>query len=251
MKDARTMANINMYAVLPNLVELLAYDSQAKEKLSGRSITIAFHVKDGPYGRLQLSDQGSNFTRKKGPANIKLYFKSPTHFNNMIDGKANPIPLKGFTYLKFLTTDFVALTDRLVYYLRPNVEHLQNPNYFKINTYLSAYTAFYALAEIGNQDPIGKLSAKRIPEGNILVSVENGPALYIHANHGHLTVTKGYPEKHRSAMSFQSMGTANDMLNGKVDSYTCIASGQLQMKGFIPMLDHMNKLLGQVQQYLK
>lgn len=244
------MAHINLFAVLQNLVELCKFDESSKELIEDQQITIGFTIKNGPYARLIFDKGKCSFTRKHGKSNIKLYFKSPEHFNQMIEGTANPIPLKGFTHLKFLTKDFMILTEKLSYYLRSNEELLNNPTYFKINTYLSAYAAFYALGEIGNTDPIGKMNAGRIPNGNIMVAVEKGPTLYIEAKDGKLKVKKGIPKQYRASMTFKNLETANNILNGKIDSYSCIATGDLQMKGFIPMLDNMNKLLAQVPFYL-
>lgn len=251
MKDALTMSYINMYGVLRNLEELVKRDEQAKALISGQSLTIAFIVAKGPRGWLKIKDDDCTFSTVPMKSQVTLYFSSPEHFNKMVDGQSKPIPLKGFKYLKFLTKEFEELTNLLAHYLRPTKDYLKDSHYFTLNTYLSAYTAFYALAQIGNYDPIGVLSAKRIPEGKILVYVDQGPSLYLECNKGHLTVHKGMPESYRASMGFMSLQVANAMLNGEKDAYSCIASGELEMKGFIPMLDHMNKLLGQVKEYVK
>ncbi|MDF2673912.1 MAG: hypothetical protein K0R09_2177, partial [Clostridiales bacterium] len=146
--------------------------------------------------------------------------------------------------------EFIKLTDRLSFYLKPTEELLKDNKYFTINTILTSYTAFFALGEIGNNDKIGKLNSKRIPNGTILISVANGPSISINASNGHLDMSKEASKNPRASMNFTNLETANQLLNGKVDSYTCIATGQLQIKGFIPMIDNMNKILSQVPAYL-
>lgn len=189
---------------------------------------------------------------KKEHYDIKLYFKSPDHFNKMIQGTANPIPLKGLSKINFLKNEFVSLTTKLEYYLKPSDELLKNPGYSKINTILTAYTAFFALSEIGNNDKIGKLNASRIPDGTIGISVLNGgPAISLIASCGKLTTKKGLDTNCRAYMIFDCLDTANGILNGSIDSYTCIGDGRLIIKGYIPMVDNMNKLLAQVPAYLK
>lgn len=170
----------------------------------------------------------------------------------MIEGKANPIPVKGLSKVNFLKNEFISLTNRLEYYLKPTEELLKDEDYSNINTILTAYTAFFALSEIGNNDKIGKLNASRIPDGAIGISVLNGgPTISLIANAGKLTTKKGLETKSRAHMSFDCLQTANGILNGNIDSYTCIGDGRLNIRGYIPMVDNMNKLLAQVPAYLK
>ncbi|WBW94877.1 hypothetical protein [Oceanirhabdus sp. W0125-5] len=252
MTDQLTKANINLYAILRNLEDLCELDSDMKNLIKGKNISIQFSVKNGPSAVLSFKDNKCMFKRGSGKCNLKLYFKSPEHFNSMIEGNGKPIPIKGFTKIKFLTNEFITLTNKLTYYLKPTEELLKNNSYIKINTILTSYTAFFALCEIGNSDRIGKLNASRIPNGLISVSVLNGgPSIQILAKNGHLEAIKGTASSPRASMIFSDIETANAVLNGNLDSYTCIATGRLQMRGFIPMLDNLNKLLGQVPSYLQ
>ena len=188
----------------------------------------------------------------RGKCNIKLYFTSPAHLNAMFEGKAKPIPLKGFTKIKFLTNEFTKLTDRLEYYLRPTEELLQDPSYFRINTSLTAYAAFHALVQIGNTDQLGRINAARIPDGVISVSVlDGGPSINLTAKDGRLKAGKVSELPPRSYMIFSNVDVLSKMFNGKLDAYAAVGSGDFQVKGYIPMLDNMNKLLAQVPAYLK
>jgi hypothetical protein len=244
------MSNINLYAVLRNLEDLCALDKEMAALIKGKSIGLQFVVKGGPRALISFEDGKCTFTRGTGKNNIKLYFKSPEHFNDMILGKANPIPLKGFTKINFLKNQFSQLTDKLTYYLKPTEVLLKKSNYLKMNTIFTIYTAIFALAEIGNNDKIGKLNAGRIPNGTIQLSVKNGPTVNITVKDGILEAKKGLVNSPRASMTFNSIETANAMLNGRIDPYSCISSGRLEMKGYIPMIDNFNKLLVQVSNYL-
>ena len=252
MKDQLTMSCINLYAVLQNMENLVELDRDAKLLIENAEIAIQFAVRGGPAALLSFENGRCRLQKGKGRSNISLYFTSPEHLNKMFGGKANPIPLKGLTKTGFLKNEFTKLTDRLTYYLKPTDELLKNPEYLRINTILTANTAFFALAEIGNNDVLGRLNAGRIPDGDINVSIlGEGPSLHLKARKGRLEAVKGASSAPRAIMSFADIEAANGMLNGKVDAYTCIASGTIQIKGFLPMLDHMNKLLSQVPEYLK
>ncbi|NTV90765.1 MAG: hypothetical protein HGA22_10485, partial [Clostridiales bacterium] len=191
MADELTKANINLFAVLRNLEDLCELDKQTRDLVAGKNISVAFSVKDGPAAVLAVQNGKISLTKGKGKSSIKLFFFSPEHLNKMFDGKANPLPLKGFTKISFLTNEFTKLTDRLAYFLKPTDELLKDPEYLRINTILTANTAFYALSEIGNYDRIGKLNAGRIDDGVILISVLNGgPSICITAKGGKLTTSK-------------------------------------------------------------
>lgn len=251
MKDALTMANINLYAVLRNLQDLCVLDHEMRTLINGKNISLQFIVKNGPKALIEFKNGKCNFSKERGKSNIKLYFKSPEHFNDMMLGNANPIPLKGFTKINFLKTEFTKLTDQLTYYLKPTETLLENSKYLEMNTIFTMYTALFALAEIGNNDRIGKLNAERVPNGIIQLSVKKGPAVNITVMNGALEAKRGPVNSPRASMTFDSIETANAMLNGRVDSYSCISSGKLEMKGYIPMIDNFNKLLAQVPNYLK
>lgn len=252
MTDELTKACINLHSVLRNLEDLCQLDSEAYSLIKDKNISIQFSVKDVPKALLSFKNGKCTMVKGEGPHDMKLYFKSPEHFNQMIEGKANPIPLKGLSKISFLKNEFTKLADKLAYYLKPTDKLLENPDYANINTILTAYTAFFALAEIGNNDKLGKLNASRIPDGVIAISVlGGGPSINIVAKGGRLQAKKGGEPDARALMTFDTLQTANGVLNGKLDSYTCIGNGKLVIKGFIPMVDNMNKLLAQVPAYLK
>lgn len=253
MIDGLTMACINLHSVLRNLEDLCELDGEAKELIKGKNISILFSAKGVPEATLSFKEGKCTMQRgKQEPYDMKLYFRSADHFNKMIQGQANPIPVKGLSKINFLKNEFISLTKRLEFYLKPTEDQLKDPEYSKINTILTAYTAFFALSEIGNNDKVGKINASRIPDGTIGVSVLNGgPTISLIASGGKLTTKKGSETKPRAHMSFDCLETANGVLNGKIDSYTCIGDGRLVIKGYIPMVDNMNKLLAQVPAYLK
>lgn len=186
-----------------------------------------------------------------GKSNIALHFKSADHFNNMIDGKANPIPTKGITKIGFLKNEFTALTNNLSFYLKPTEELLKDNVYKKINTFLTANVAFAALAEIGNHDETYKGIAKSIPDGVVKIYIENEELqVFLKCNQGKLEKINKYEGKVRAYMKFKDIETANGVLNGSIDSYTAIALEKLEISGHMGMIDNINKILFVVPRYL-
>lgn len=250
-KNQNTLAHINLNAVIKSIVHLYKIDEEIKDLVGSRNIAIQFIVRNGPSGLLKFEDGKCTFEEGRHKSNVILFFISPIHFNNMVDGNSNPIPLKGFTKLGFLTKEFNKITDKLEYYLRPKDDLLKNPEFAKINTILTFYTAFNALCQIANTDKIGIYTAKRLSDGNVFAAIGSTEKIYIKIKNHVLTAHPGEPEKIHARMDFVDYETANGMLNGTLDTYSCIGSKKVQLSGYIPLLDNLNALLYQTSMYLE
>ena len=106
------------------------------------------------------------------------------------------------------------------------------------------------LAQIGNRDRRGIQNAKHIPDGTVQAAIGDSIGLYITAKNGRLTAVKGFADKPSARLVFKDLKTAQGVLSGKTDTYAAIAVGDLVMKGFIPMIEHMNPILESVSGYL-
>ena len=176
MTDSRTLAYINMYAVLGTLENLCELDDKAKEIISTieKPISVAFDVKNGPSATLTFSKNGCRMDDGvNADCDIKIPVANCDKFNGIIDGKVTPIPTKGLTKVNFLLKTFTALTDRLTEVMRPSEEALKDMDFFKLNTLCTFYTVSVALSQIGNQDAIGKFSASNIVDGDIQIGITN------------------------------------------------------------------------------
>lgn len=251
MKNAKTMAYINLFSVLRNIEDLCRLDDEAKALIENADISIGFSIKKGPKATLLFKDGECKFIDGNIQPTIKLYFTSYEHFNKMLTGEAKPIPVKGLFKIGFLTGTFMKLSDKLEYYLRPDESLLEDNKFKNIHTVLLLYTAAFALTQLANEDSLGKSITKAMPDGIIAMEVADGPTIKIKAEKGHLTTTKEKAEAPRARMDFSSIDAAFDLLSGQVDSYTCIASERLALSGFIPMLETVDKLLFHISAYLR
>lgn len=251
MTDAKTLAYINLYAVLGSLENLCALDEDASALLTNKKpITIGIEVKGGPAATITFKNGRCRMEDGIGPCDIKLPFSSCEKFNGMIDGTVTPIPSKGFQHLGFLLKEFVPLTDLLSKYMRPDPEDLKDERFFEISTSLMFYTIAVAIAQIGNNDEIGKFSADHMVNGEILMSIKDGPKATIRVNnHRLLTVKKG-TDTPRALMEFENIRLARDLFDGKVNSVACVGEGKIRMGGMISMVDNMNRILDLVGLYL-
>lgn len=250
MKSERTLAYINMYAVLKDLEVLVRLDDEARSLANVKEpMSISFNVADGPQATLTFREGTCTMTEGLG-GKIKLKLKSPQHLNQMIDGVKNPTPYGGFTKIGFLTKDFTKMTDIMTRYLKATPEDLADRAFFEKSTEMMFYLIANALAAIGNYDEVGKVSASKIPDGSISMEIGDGPCAEIVVKDHKLTTYNRKAENPRAYMIFRNMDVARGLFEGSVESMSAIASGDIVMKGYIPMIDNLNKLLARVAMYL-
>lgn len=250
MTDARTLAYINLHAILGTIPYLCELDERARELIKGEKVSIGFFVKDGPSGALCFADGKAWFADECDSCNIKLSFSSPEKFNGMIDGTATPIPSKGFTRLGFLLKKFMPLTDILSSYLRADKEALADPVFFEKSTILMFHLIASAIAQVGNVDPVGQASASYIVDGNIKLAIGDDLALAINANNHKLTAVHSAPEKFMSFMRFENIKLARALFDGEVNAVACVGEGKVRIGGMISQVDNVNRILDRVALYL-
>ncbi len=248
--DQKTLAYINLNAVLKGLVKLCELDEECRELIAGKNVSIGFSVKGGPEGTIAFKDGVCSHREGTEGCDIKLPFSSPEKFNGLIDGTVTPIPSKGFGKIGFLLKEFTALTDKLTAYLRPAEGALEDPNFFNISTNIMFHLIVDAIAQIGNEDSVGRASASYIVDGDIKISIEGGPCGYIHARDHKLTAFHTAPEGPMSYMTFTDIHTARDLFDGKVNAVVCVGLGLVRIGGMISQVDNVNRILDRVALYL-
>lgn len=250
MKDQTTLAYVNTFAVLKDLEVLCELDGEAKKLATPASpVSISLNVTDGPKATLEFS--GGKCTMREGlGGSIKLKLNSPEHLNQMVDGTKSPLPYGGFTKIGFLTKNFTAMTDILSAYLKATPEALKDRAFFERSTTLMLYLVANALSAIGNNDKLGKVSAAAIPDGSIALEIEGGPCAEIVVKDHHMVTYNRKAENPRSYMIFRGYDVARGLFDGSVESMSALAAGNIIMKGYIPMIDNLNKVLSRVAVYL-
>ena len=245
-------ANLNLYAVIQNLEDLVKYDREMADLARDWDVSIQFTVIGGPKAHIIFKNGACTVGRGKCKSpSVILLFTSPEHLNKMFDNKANPIPLKGFTKLGFLTKDFPKLTKKLEYYLKPTDELLKNKSYLEMNTRFTIQTAAFAVRELSLLDPIGIMASSHMGKGIVQFKImPDGPGVYINYTDGDIEVKKGDAGRPMAMMGMRGMKIANDFLNGKMDAFTAIATGDVVIKGQTPMLDSMSLILDRIPMYL-
>lgn len=251
MTDAKTMAYINMYAILGAIENLCELDEEAsKLAKTKKPVSVGIAVTDGPSATLTFKNGRCRMEQGIEGCDVLLPFSCCEKFNGMIDGTVTPLPSKGYSHIVFLLKKFLPLTDLLSKYLRASEEDLKDEKFFEISTKLMFYVITVALSQIGNNDDIGKFSASQIPDGIIEVSIKDCVSAGIRVKDHHMVTIKQKPERFHSKMEFNGIRLARDLFDGKVNSVACIGEGKIGMFGLVNMIDNANRILDRVAIYL-
>lgn len=247
----KTLAYINLHAVLASIEALCKYDEEAKQlATTPKPISIGFNVTDGPMGKLVFNNGECKFVGDDLAATIKLKLFSCEHLNAMVDGKKNPVPYWGFHKLSFLLNNFTQISDLLGKYLKATEAQLEDREFFVKSTSIMFHVIVGAIAQIGNVDKTGRVSAAKVVDGEIAFEIIDGPAVHIVANKGFLTFVPSKAKNPRSKMVFENIDVARGLFDGRLDAMTCIATGAVSMSGMISQIDNINRILSQVGNFL-
>ncbi len=250
-----TQAYVNFYSAIGTLCKYVEMDANAKEIAKKQNLTIRFDVKGGgPDGILEFKDGAVSTRPYDGSStNIHLICPSPEQFNKVVDGTATPIPVKGiFKTLSFMSgkgNPFSTLTDEMGSIMRTGA-YLDGTKAKDMCTILSFYAMVAGIAQIGNVDKIGKVAMARIPDGEASMQIAGSVSITLIKKDGKLTFSTEPSKNPRAYMIFEDLDTAAGLISGELDAMVCLAKGKLTLKGFMPMIDNINKILNLVPKYL-
>ena len=250
MKDEKTLAYINLFAILGALPYLCDLDKTSAQLIENANISVGFAVRGGPSATLFFGSGRCRMVSGTDRCQVKLPFSSCGKFNGLIDGTVTPIPIKGITRAGFLTGPFTRLTDRLTAFLRPAAGALDDEEFFRISTTLMFHVIAEAAAQIANEASVGQCSAAGIVDGTAKLSIQNGPAAALCCRDHRLLAVHRAPEQCTSYMTFQDMHVARDLFDGRLNAIAAVGLGQVRIGGMISQIDNINRILDRVAVYL-
>ncbi|WP_062386736.1 hypothetical protein [Demequina iriomotensis] len=251
--DPTVLARVNMHAVLGALVALAEHAPEAAPLLArvDRPTAVRLRAPGLPARSLRFDPGGIEPDERGGERVVTLAFRSPAHLNAMVDGRAQPVPLASPGGMRFLTQVFAPIADLLGRYLKPSDEDLADPGFRSVSALLTLHVAIAAVAQVGNADRAGRYSAAHIPDGQIGVEVGDQVDLRLIARGGALTFDASPASSPaRAVLAFRDLDVAGDVLAGRTSALTCIGDGSMAMRGFIPMIDNVSRILDRAGAYL-
>lgn len=259
-------ARLNLFAVLPNLEDVVREDPEMRALVADARLSIRLSVANGPSTTVRFAGgactvgpqpkrdeaggPGASGAGGSGPT-VRLAFTSPSHLNKMFDGSSQPIPIWGFNHLGFLKEEFTQLSDRMAYYLAPTDELLSHPGYLRMNTLLTLNTAAFAVPVLLGHDPECVPLRHGLSHGAIVLKVlPDGPAVSLVCGASGVLPVKGELTHPSALVLLKDLQTANDFLAGKLDTFVAAVTGDVQLRGRVAMVDTLALVLDRVGRYL-
>jgi hypothetical protein len=257
-------ARLNLFAVLPNLEDVVRDDPEMRALVADARITVHLTIANGPsavvrfadgvcvVGPLQKRDEAgaAGATGGSGPT-VRLAFASASHLNKMFGGSSRPIPLWGFNHLGFLRHQFAELSDRMAYYLSPTDELLEQPGYLAMNTLLALNTAAFSVPVLLGHDPDCIPLRRGLSRGTVVIKVlPDGPAVSLVCGASGVLPVKGELANPSALVLLRDLPSASALLGGKLDPFAAAVTGEVQVWGRVAMVGTLGLVLDRLGKYL-
>jgi len=107
-----------------------------------------------------------------------------------------------------------------------------------------------AVAEIGNEDSVGRFSASNIVDGTVRFCIGDSYAVGVRAENHRLTALHCDPGEGFSEMQFADLRVARDLFDGNINAVAAVGTGHVRIAGMISQVDNVNRILDRVSLYL-
>ena len=248
------LARLYLKAVLPLLEDIAAFDTALQELIKEWDFKLQFQLPGGDPATALIFKRGAVTAVRndiKGPR-VSLTFKDANFLNAVFQNTTAKSPrpnLAGlFHYKKLLLLNTVL--GRLEYYLKPTAPMLEDPALLGICVRLTLYSLAFGLKEIGEHDPEAAPISAHLPDGVVEIKVSGGPAAHISVCGGKFQPGKDAAVKASAILEINDLPTAWSMLRGELDLFSAVGSGNIRLRGYIPLLDGINPLMDRLAMYL-
>ena len=251
-KDARTLAHINMYAMLSCMSELCAISPAASVLASpDKPVVLCLKIRRGPALTMTFERGICKTYEGSYTHDILLRFPSYEKFNGMLDKSRIPIPIKGFGKQAFLRRNFSLLSDILGKYLGTVETGQFNEAFFQDSTSLLFSVYADAIAQVANQDSIGRFTASGMVDGTLVMSIQNGPKAALQVAGHTIKRLSDIPDSPTAIVEFKSARVARDVFDGRQGIPVCLGTGLMEPGGHMGLLLPFYRLLERVAVYLR
>lgn len=245
---------IYLNAVLPQLEEIVAFDSEAQQIVKGWNCSLQMHVSGGPGVCLKFKNGKCKAKLGTVPLpTIAMWFPSPAAVNKMFEktGFVLPVIWKGIWHLGILGK-FNKLTQIMEKYLRPTEDMLKDRKIFEFHVRTQLMVAAYGLKAVGEHDPHVAGIVQKTANGAMEIAVvPDGPVVHIIKQNGTITPVKGPAKDPMVSMQIKGFDLAYDMLNGRVDFMEALGLCKIELHGLLSMAEDMAVVLERIAKYVE
>ena len=245
-------AHLYLHAVLPQLEEVVRVDRAAQQVVAGWRSSIGLRVAGGPGLRLEVAAGRLQALRRgRGLPSLGLLLLGPGAAVRMFEGGgAVPLPWVG-AWRPRLIGGLRALSARLQYYLRSEREQLEVDGTFATAVAIRLAVLVYAIGVLAEAwDEGWRIAASSAADGVAEIGIVAHPPLQITSRQGRLQVARGAQSRANVTVQFADPDTAYGVLTGALELWTALGTGEVRLRGQLPLLDPILQLMSRVGRFL-
>ena len=245
-------AHLYLHAVLPQLEEVVRVDPAAQQVVGDCRGSIGLQVAGGPGLRLEVASGRLRAVRRgRGLPSLGLLLLGPGAAVRMFEGGgAVPLPWIG-AWRPRLIGVLRALSERLQYYVRSERAQLAADGAFGAAVAIRLAVLVYAIGVLAEAwDEGRRIAASGGADGVAQIGIAAHPPLQIICAKGRLQVARGARSQANVTVQFADPDTAYGVLSGELELWTALGTGEVRLRGQLPLLDPILQLMSRVARFL-
>lgn len=254
MDQTAILASLHLHAVLPNLAKVATYDPTAKDIVGKWRGKIQFSILAGPSIHF-IFDQGK-VTAIRGKTSLpKLWiiFFTSEQANKMFTGKGTALPAIWGLWHPLMLRGILKLSHILEEYLQPSPKALADPAVKRFIVNLTLDTITNGVEILSRMEPRAREYAMASPKGTVEFRIlPGGPVKRLtHLGDGQLALADGAVVRPNAIMEFKDIDTAWALFNDELDVMAAIGTGDIRLRGLIPLVDSIAAIMDILSHYLE
>ncbi len=253
MTTDRIKAHLYLHAALPQLEEVVRVDGAARAAVAGWRSSIGFHVAGGPGLRLEVAGGRLRARRRgRGLPSLGLLLPGPGAAVRMFEGGggAAPLPWVG-AWRPRLIRGLRVLSGRLQYYLRSERTQLEADGTFAAAVGIRLAVLVYAIAVLAEASEEGRrIAAAGAADGMAAIGIAGHAPLQLTSKSGRLQATREASQPANVTVELTDPEAAYGILSGSLDLWTALGTGDVRLRGRLPLLDPIFQLMPRVGRFL-
>jgi len=242
--------------VILGLMEVLTdRDGEARSLVERQRFTLQVQVIGGPVCHVKVENGTLTFIDARCPLpSLSLLFLSPLKMNQMFSGyKQNPLPLVGSFKFPGIIKSFRKLSARLSYFMEGEGREARDSKV--LVTELLLYAAVFGVSAVGEYDEYVRTRVEHMADGVLEVRVagDGGFSAWLEKKGPSFSVRRVESSAGNTAnavLQFNGIESAFDVLTGSKNAMAALGTGEVQIRGRLPMIQTVFQLLDRVGFYM-
>ncbi len=241
-------------AVMSSMVDMVKYSPEGPKIIGNRKFTVCVRSASGIEVNLFFSKGGCRILEGRDlKLNIILTFKCDRDVNRFFAGETVLPKLTKGIFSPFELICFIRLMLLIKRYLEPNLDAKHALHLRSVHLRLLLRVAFAGMQQLAMHEPRSKNIFQGFPKGIAYFDIkEEGFGSWAKVDGESLTIGRGKPPSPADVIvTFKNSKIAIGALKSEIDPLAAVGTGDITVKGLIPLADGIGQILDRISLFLK